>query len=141
MKRFNNVNPFRNDGSETNDDRLCSLTGTLGGSSRRPWKSLIRHKVWMTKGKEKGEWNAGCDFAISKLRILWININRKSRESSFCILFIGTGISRCLFGWDAATVGVLGDKIKWLRPLQSFLWFSFTKYMNGDSSDSFQCQN
>lgn len=91
---------------------------------------------WRFKGNNKIKPYFGCNIVFRDLTLLWINWSPKNKYAKNFTL-LSTGQFRGFFIWDSAHTSNLKKYWKYLWPLQSILWFSFTGYETGNST---QCQ-
>lgn len=113
---------------------------SLGISSKPwPWWRRIR-KPWsfLNDRQRKRGW-VGLNFRIDWLEFVWFYTSWGFGRPTLCVSLLNVGSFKALFMWDTAHVSRLGKVAKFLTPLQSILWFSFTRFTNGSGNFGQSC--
>ena len=95
-------------------------------------KKLNLVKFWNFKGSPSVKPYFGCHIMLLDFTILWVNWSFYDKYAHNITIFSGRPFG-AFFSWDSAHVSKLREYCKWMSPLQSVLWMSFTGFQKGSS--------
>jgi hypothetical protein len=111
------------------------VIGHLVFSGKAPWWRRIRNPFSFRWDRKRKRGWVGLNFRIGWFELLWFFASWGFGRPSFCLRLLGGRRAfSALLMWDTAHVSRLGKAARWLTPLQSVLWFSFTGWTTGGAT-------